>query len=72
MVLKHELATEECKNLNVTRALLSFKIKMPDGTLETKRMEVSMDELRTIRQELKRIEETLAWSQFKINLQKNE
>ena len=28
---KHELMTAQCKNLGVTRAVLLFKIKMPDG-----------------------------------------
>ena len=37
-----------------------FKIKQHDGSIETRRLEVSMDELRQIKKELIRIEETLS------------
>ena len=45
-MLKHDISSQECKNINVTRALLVFKIRMPDGGLESKRMEVSLEELK--------------------------
>jgi hypothetical protein len=59
-MFKHELCTQDCKNLNVTRATLLFKIKMPDGQSELKRIEVSLDELSVIRKELMRVEEALS------------
>jgi len=37
-----------------------FKIRKQDGSLEVRRLEVSMDELRQIKKELIRIEETLS------------
>lgn len=46
--------------MNETRAQLSFKIRMGDGTFENRRLEVSLEELKQIKKELVRIEETLS------------
>jgi hypothetical protein len=59
-VLRHDFSSLECKNVNETRAQLMFKIRKQDGSLEVRRLEVSMDELRQIKKELIRIEETLS------------
>ena len=58
--MKHEFATPDCKALGMTRATLVFKIGQPNGNVATKRVEVSMEELRQLKKELTRIEETLA------------
>ena len=60
MVLRHEVSTADCKNVNQTRAILVFKVAMPNGSIQEKRIDVSLDELRMFRTELQRIEETLA------------
>ena len=59
-MLKHEFSTEQCKSVNESRAILSFSIGMPDGSVQEKRVDVSFDELRMFRKEMQRIEETLA------------
>ena len=61
MVLRHEISTPDCKNINQTRAVLIFKIAKPNGAIQEKRIDVSLDELRQFKTELQRIEETLAW-----------
>lgn len=60
IMLRHDFSSLECKNVNETRAQLLFKIRLNNGRLETRRLEVSMDELRQIKKELVRIEETLS------------
>lgn len=60
ILLRHDFSSQECKNVNETRAQLLFKIRMSDGTFESRRLEVSLEELKTIRKELVRIEETLS------------
>ena len=59
-MLRHEISTPDCKNVNQTRAVLVFKIGQPDGSIQEKRIDVSLDELRQFKTELQRIEETLA------------
>ena len=54
----------ECKNLNETRAQLLFKIRGSDGVIETRRIEVSLEELKQVKKELIRIEETLSWKRI--------
>lgn len=60
VAITHDLTTADCKNLNSTRALLSFKIKTPDGQTESHKLECSLEELAQIRKELVRVEETLS------------
>ena len=60
VVLRHEIATPDCKNVNQTRAVLVFKIAKPNGSISEKRIDVSLDELRQFKTELQRIQETLA------------
>ena len=60
VVLRHEISTPDCKNVNQTRAVLVFKIGQPNGSIQEKRIDVSLDELRQFKTELQRIEETLA------------
>ena len=59
VVLRHEISTPDCKNINQTRAVLIFKIARPNGSVLEKRIDVSLDELRQFKTELTRIEETL-------------
>jgi|688.fasta_scaffold272285_1 hypothetical protein len=37
-----------------------FDIRMPDGSIDQRRLEISLDELKLLRKELVRIEETLS------------
>ena len=60
MTLKHEFATPDCKSMGLTRACLVFKIGQPNGGMSTKTVEVSLDELKQLKKELSRIEETLS------------
>ncbi len=60
VILRHEISTPDCKNINQTRAILIFKIAKPNGSVQEKRIDVSLDELRMLKTELTRIEETLA------------
>ena len=60
LMLRHDFSSLECKNLNETRAQLVFKIRSNDGGLETRNIEVSLDELRQLKKELVRVEETLS------------
>ena len=60
VVLRHEISTPDCKNINQTRAIVIFKIAKPNGSIQEKRIDVSLDELRQFKTELQRIEETLA------------
>ena len=60
VVLRHEISTADCKNISQTRATLIFKIAKPNGSVQEKRLDVSLDELRQFKSELTRIEETLA------------
>ena len=59
-LVRHDFSSLECKNVNETRAQLMFKIRRPDGGFDTRKVEVSMDELRQIKKELVRIDETLS------------
>lgn len=59
-MLKHDFSTPQCKSINESRATLCFSIGMPDGSVQEKRVDVSIDELRMFRREIKRIEETLS------------
>ena len=60
IILRHEISSADCKNINQTRAILVFKIGKPNGSIQEKRIDVSLDELRQFKTELLRIEETLA------------
>ena len=60
VVLRHEFSTPDCKNINSTRAVLMFKIAQPDGSIQDKRLDVSLEELRQFKKEMVRIEETLS------------
>jgi len=60
VVLRHEICTPDCKNVNQTRATLIFKIAKANGAIQEKTIDVSLDELRQFKSELARIEETLA------------
>jgi len=60
VVLRHEFSTPDCKNINSTRAVLLFKIAGPDGSIQDKRLDVSLDELKQFKKEMVRIEETLS------------
>ena len=59
-MLRHDFSSQDCKNLNDTRAQLFFKIRQSDGQIESRRLEVSLDELRRIKKELVRVDETLS------------
>jgi hypothetical protein len=59
-MLRHDFSSMECKNLNETRAQLLFKIRGSDGVIETRRLEISLEELKQVKKELVRIEETLS------------
>lgn len=59
-VLSHDFSSYECKNLKKTYATLIFKISEVDGSVKTKTLEVSLDELKQFREEIIRIEETLS------------
>jgi hypothetical protein len=59
-LLQHDLSTNECKNLRRTFAVLVFKISEADGSVKTKSLEVTLDELKSFREEIVRIEETLS------------
>jgi hypothetical protein len=48
-LIRHDFSSLECKNVNETRAQLMFKIRRQDGGFETRKVEVSMDELRQFR-----------------------
>jgi hypothetical protein len=45
-VLNHDFSSNECKNLKKTYATLIFKISEVDGSVKTKTLEVSLDELK--------------------------
>ena len=60
VVLRHDFSTPDCKNINSTRAVLLFKIAQPDGSIQDKRLDVSLEELRQFKRQLVRIEETLS------------
>ena len=60
VILKHEISSADCKNLNRTRATLLFRIGISDGSVEERRLEVSLQELKMMKKELQRIEETLS------------
>ena len=60
LMLRHDFSSMECKNLNETRAQLLFKIRGSDGVIETRRLEISLEELKQVKKELVRIEETLS------------
>ena len=60
VLMKHDFSTPHCKAINESRAILCFSIGMPDGSIQEKRVDVSFDELRNFRKEIKRIEETLS------------
>ncbi len=59
-MLRHDFSSNECKNLNVTRVQMLFKIRESVGTVATRRLEVSLEEFKQMVKELQRIEETLA------------
>ena len=46
VVLRHEISSPDCKNINQTRATLVFKIAKPNGSIQEKRIDISLDELR--------------------------
>ena len=58
--MKYDFSTPHCKNINESHAILCFSIGMPDGSVQEKRMDVTFDELKMFRREIKRIEETLS------------
>jgi len=60
VLIKHDFSSGECKNINLTRADLLFKVAETDGSVTEKRVEVSLEELNLFRQELRRVEETLS------------
>jgi hypothetical protein len=58
--LTHDFTSNECKNLKKTYATLIFKISEVDGSIKTKTLEVSLDELKQFKEEIIRIEEALS------------
>ena len=65
ILLKHDVSTEQCKQLKHTTAVLTFKIadvSHLEGTSSgytLKRVECSLDELKKFREEMVRIQETM-------------
>ena len=59
-LLQSDLITNECKQLKRTYATLVFKIAEIDGSLKTKSIDVTVEELKQFREEIVRIEETLS------------
>ena len=59
-MLRHEISTPDCKAVGLTRATLIFKIGQPNGGITTKTVDVSVDEVKQLKTELARIEETLS------------
>ena len=65
VALKQDLATEQCKALKMTTALLTFKVAdnaVLDSThsgYHTRTIECSMDELKRFQEELSRIQDAM-------------
>jgi hypothetical protein len=45
-VLQYDYSTHECKNLKRTYATLVFKVSDVDGSVKTKTIDVTLDELK--------------------------
>jgi hypothetical protein len=70
IVIKHDVCTEHCKALKKTTAIMIFKIAetspltvssagtRPEGYV-TKRIECSLDELKSFREDIQRIQDQL-------------